>query len=77
MRKKYSISERASLKKLGMRIRKLRTNMGFSQEDLAFNAYLDRSYIGEIERGERNLSFLNIEKISKALKMSVSKLTDT
>jgi transcriptional regulator with XRE-family HTH domain len=75
MRKKYSKSEKALLKKLGARIRKLRIKEGFSQEELAFNAYLDRSYIGEIERGERNTSFLNLHKIAKALKISVSALT--
>lgn len=56
----------------GSRIRALRTARGISQEELALASNLDRTYIGGIERGERNLSLVNIEKISRALEVSLS-----
>ena len=51
----------------GAHLRKLRKQKGLSQEELAFSCDLDRTYIGGIERGERNISLINILKISKAL----------
>lgn len=56
----------------GSRIRALRTARGISQEELAIASNLDRTYIGGIERGERNLSLVNIVKISRALEVSLS-----
>lgn len=53
----------------GARIRQLRRSAGISQEELATLAELDRSYIGGVERGERNVSLLNIHKIARALKL--------
>lgn len=61
-------------KKFGVRVRQLRTKLNLSQEDLAFSANLDRTYISGIERGERNVSLINIGKIAKALKVSLSEL---
>ena len=55
------------LKLLGERIRSLRHNLDLSQEDLAFLSGLDRTYIGGVERGERNISLLNIQKVAEAL----------
>ena len=52
-----------------MRVRDLRQKAGLSQEALALQARLDRSYIGGVERGERNVSLVNIHKIAKALKI--------
>ncbi len=52
---------------LGNTIRNLRIQQGFSQESLALAAELDRSYVGGIERGEHNLTIMNLLKISKAL----------
>jgi transcriptional regulator with XRE-family HTH domain len=52
---------------LGVAIRAARTELGLSQEVLAIDAELDRSYVGGIERGEHNLSFINLQKIAKAL----------
>lgn len=64
-------------KKLGQRIRTLRLDKGInSQIDLALKTGLDRTYVGGIERGERNISLQNIEKIAKALNISLSKLFD-
>ena len=58
--------------KIGIRLRVLRTEKGVSQEKFSFECELDRTYIASIEQGKRNVSVVNIEKISKALKMSVS-----
>lgn len=51
----------------GNRVRELRKQKGLSQEALALLCDLDRSYIGGVERGERNVSLINIHKISNAL----------
>ena len=63
----YSTSEKKLLLKVGKRIRKLRLDACFSQEKLAFVSELDRTYIGSVERGERNISVINLHKISVAL----------
>lgn len=62
------------LRRFGERIRGLREERGLSQEGLAFKAGLDRTYVGGIERGERNLSLLNIGKLAKALDVSLAEL---
>lgn len=64
----------AFLRKLGSRIKYLRTKKGLSQEALAEAAGLDRSYIGCVERGERNISAINIKRIANALNLSPAKL---
>ena len=51
----------------GKRLRELRTARGLSQEGLALACDLDRTYIGGIERGERNVGLVNIQKIAEAL----------
>ena len=53
--------------RVGARIRELRSRRGWSQEHLGEVSGLDRTYIGGIERGERNLSLLNLERIATAL----------
>ncbi len=58
----------------GQRVRELRGRRGLSQEDLALACDLDRSYIGGIERGERNVSLLNIHKIATALRVPIKEL---
>jgi transcriptional regulator with XRE-family HTH domain len=60
--------------KLGSHIKELRTNLAMSQEDFAFRANLDRTYITSIERGRRNISLLNLEKIAKTLNVSLAEL---
>ena len=56
------------LNKFGKKVKDLRLAKGISfQMDLANKAKLDRTYIGGLERGERNISLINIEKIAKAL----------
>ncbi len=58
----------------GERVRVLRQAHGFSQEALALAAGLDRTYIGGVERGERNISLINIQKIAQALDVSPADL---
>lgn len=58
----------------GQRIREYRKNLWFSQEELASKAWLHRTYIGIIERWEKNVCIENIEKIAKALNVKVKDL---
>lgn len=60
--------------KLGQKIKEIRIKEGYSQEELASLSKLHRTYISDIERGERNVSVENIEKIAKALKIEPSEL---
>ena len=60
--------------RLGNALRKKRHEIGVSQEEFADICGLDRTYVGGIERGERNVSLMNLAKIAKALKMSLSEL---
>lgn len=62
------------LKDFGKRIKELRNKAGMTQEQLSILAELDRSYIGSIERGEKNVSLLNIGKIANALDVDLSYL---
>jgi transcriptional regulator with XRE-family HTH domain len=62
-------SAKAIRKSFGAHLRELRQKAGLSQEELADLAGLDRSYIGGVERGERNVSLVNIHKIARALKI--------
>lgn len=64
------------LKQLGARIRKLRGEKGLSQEKFADEAGIERSYMGAIERGERNPTYYKVYKIAKALRISLSHLLD-
>lgn len=61
-------------KKFGDRIRSERRRLGLSQEQLAELAGLHRTYIGMIERAEKNITLLNIEKLAKALNLRIRDL---
>ncbi|MDR3287464.1 MAG: helix-turn-helix transcriptional regulator [Prevotellaceae bacterium] len=61
--------KRKILIKFGEKVKELRKTQGISQENFAEKAALHRTYIGMIERAERNISLLNIEKIANALKL--------
>ena len=58
----------------GQRVRELRKGLGISQEELADRAGLHYTYIGGIERGERNLGLLNVERMAGALGVSLAVL---
>ena len=58
----------------GLRLRQLRKAKGYSQEGFALECGLDRSYVGAIERGERNLSLRNIRIIAHRLGITLSEL---
>jgi transcriptional regulator with XRE-family HTH domain len=60
--------------RFGKAIRRRRRELDFSQEELAERAELHRTYISDIERGERNPSLENIEKLAKALGISIARL---
>jgi transcriptional regulator with XRE-family HTH domain len=66
--------EKKLLLAFGRRLRAERERMGLSQEDFAEAACLHRTYIGGVERGERNLSLVNIARIARALKLSPAEL---
>lgn len=61
-------------KEVGKRIRLFREKKGWTQEELAFEADLHRAYVGQIERGEKNIGVQNLEKIAKVLNVKMSKL---
>ncbi len=60
--------------KFGQRVRDERMKLGLSQEELAARAGLHRTYIGMIERAEKNITLENIEKIAKALNKHINEL---
>lgn len=65
---------RIQLQRFGRSVRQLRISQGLSQEAFSDACGLDRTYIGGVERGERNISFVNIQKISHALDVPASTL---
>ena len=60
---------------LGNRVREIRKSLGMTQENLAAKAELDRSYIGGIERGERNVSFLTLCRLAGSFNCDVFHIT--
>ncbi len=74
MNKKRSPKRDVYLKKVGRNIREARKAKGMSQESLALESGLDRSYVGGVERGERNISIINLKKIAEALRLPLSDL---
>jgi len=72
----FSMSRKEELLEFGKRLRELRHKKGYSQEKLAEIASLHRNYIGMIERGERNITLLNIKKIARALNIETKELFD-
>jgi transcriptional regulator with XRE-family HTH domain len=61
-------------KQFGVNVRKMRSTRGLSQETLADDAGLHRTYIGAVERGETNISLMNMVKIAKGLQVSLAEL---
>jgi transcriptional regulator with XRE-family HTH domain len=66
--------EKQILIKFGQRVREERLKKGLSQEELASRASVHRTYIGMIERAEKNITLINIKKIAEALSLSVDQL---
>ena len=62
--------------RFGKKVKKYRLSKGLSQEAFAHKADLDRTYISSIEKGERNVSLVVIEKIAIALEIEISNLFD-
>ena len=69
-----SLDKDRDLVRLGAAVRARRMALGLSQEALADLAQIDRSHMGKIERGERNVTFLNILRIAKAIQCKPSEL---
>lgn len=67
-------AQRALLRAFGTAVRRLRTQRGWSQEEFADRVGVHRTYMGAIERGERNLSLVNIGRIAAGLQMSLAAL---
>ena len=72
MSDKVAVSE--ALKVFGSRVRLRRAELGFSQEELAGVSGLHRTYIGAVERGERNISLANVIRIAAALELDPAEL---
>ena len=70
------MADQLLLKEFGLRIRQLRNLLGLSQEELSELTGFHRTYIGMVERGERNLSLSNVGVFAKTFEMSVSKLLE-
>ena len=64
-------SKKKILIHFGVKVREIRISQGMSQEQLAFKANLHRTYIGMIERAEKNITLLNIEKVAQALNVNI------
>ena len=67
-------TDREFLKSFGQNIQSLRKQLGISQEELADRAGFHRTYVGMIERGERNITLSNLKKLSKALELDIKDL---
>lgn len=69
-----NLSDQQFLRRLGARIREQRTALGLSQLELGRKCELHRTFIGSVERGERNLSILNLRIIARALRVRMNEL---
>ena len=69
-----NLDERHFLRDLGHRFRKRREDRGLTQAELADQCKLHRTFIGSVERGERNVSILNLRTIAKALRIGMGEL---
>ncbi|WP_315852386.1 helix-turn-helix domain-containing protein [Telmatocola sphagniphila] len=69
-----NLDDQAFLFQLGSRIREIREKKGLTQAELAEKCQLHRTFIGSVERGERNLSILNLRIIARNLRVSLSNL---
>lgn len=72
-----SLDETRFLRRLGDQIRKRREARGLTQQQLAEQCDLHRTFIGSVERGERNVAILNIRKIAQVLRATVAELLES
>ncbi len=70
-----NLNQEYTLQALGSKVRSKRTDLKLSQEQLADICEFDRTYISLIERGKRNISYLNLEKLACGLETTISELT--
>lgn len=71
-----NLDDRNFLRQLGVRLRELRVDRKLTQEELAGKCGLHRTFIGSVERGERNVSILNLRLIARKLRVPLSELLD-
>ncbi|MBZ0201868.1 MAG: helix-turn-helix transcriptional regulator [Ignavibacteria bacterium] len=71
MKKQIDDERGTFLLNIGNHLHKRRIQLGLSQEDLAYKAHIDRSYISGIERGKRNISIYTLKKITDSLNMNI------
>jgi transcriptional regulator with XRE-family HTH domain len=64
------------LKEFGLKVQRRRKELGISQEELAFRAGFHRTYIGMIERAERNITLSNLKRLADALQIKIKDLFD-
>ena len=69
-----NMSKKKILVQFGEKVRELRKEKGLSQEELSYKSDLHRTYIGMIERAEKNITLANIEKIAKGLNVDLKEL---
>lgn len=69
-----NLDERKFLRELGLRLRARREEQGLTQEELGERCRLHRTFIGSVERGERNVSILNLRTLARALRQSLNEL---
>lgn len=74
MAKQINVSKTDPRLLFGSNLAKLRKEIGLSQEQLALESGIARSYLGGVERGQRNISLINICKLAEALKLDPSEL---
>jgi transcriptional regulator with XRE-family HTH domain len=72
--RKRPLRNAVQLKTFGAKVKKIRLDKGMSQEEVAIEAGIERSYMGAIERGERNPSYDKILSIAKAIRVKPSEL---
>lgn len=71
-----NLDEQKFLRELGLRIRKRREDQGLTQEELGKRCQLHRTFIGSVERGERNVSILNLRTIARAVRVPLTSLLE-
>jgi transcriptional regulator with XRE-family HTH domain len=69
-----NLKDRAFLVAVGDRVRDRRTELKLTQAELGLRSRLHRTFIGSVERGERNISVLNLKQLAQALRLSVAEL---